>query len=122
MVEIQIRKAHGSWRRIEAGLEELGYNLPNTSAVERFNGTARRMNAHQVRRSLAFAHRPQTREAIAWWGGCTYNWIRPHRSLRQRLEEPNGNRLYQQQTPAMALGLTDKIWEAAEILRFPVYP
>ena len=101
LVDIVVRKAHGSWRRIEAGLKELGYELPNTSTVERFNATARRMNAHQVRRSLAFAHRPQTRTAIAWWGGCTYNWIRPHRSLRQPLEKPDGKRLYQQRTPAM---------------------
>ncbi|GEM_PF-4675317 len=39
---------------------ELGYTQPNTFAVERFNATARRMNPHQVRRSLAFAHRPQS--------------------------------------------------------------
>jgi hypothetical protein len=49
-MEMETLKAHGSWKRIEQGLEELGYNQPNTSAVERFNATARRMNAHQVRR------------------------------------------------------------------------
>ncbi|MEM9090298.1 MAG: hypothetical protein AAGC93_16305 [Cyanobacteria bacterium P01_F01_bin.53] len=43
------------------------YNVPNTSTVERFNGTARRMNAHQIRRSLAFAHRHRTRQAMACW-------------------------------------------------------
>ena len=42
-----------SWPRINQALEKMGYNTPNTSTMERFNGTARRMNAHQVRGSLA---------------------------------------------------------------------
>jgi hypothetical protein len=39
-------------------LERLGYTKPNTAAIEPRNETARRMSAHQVRRSLAFARRP----------------------------------------------------------------
>jgi hypothetical protein len=54
-----VAKAHGSWRRIQQGLDELGYWVPNPSTVERFHATARQMNAHQVRPSLAFAHCPQ---------------------------------------------------------------
>ncbi len=50
LVAVETLKAHGSCQRIEPGLEELGYNQPNTSAVERFNPTARRLNADQVRR------------------------------------------------------------------------
>jgi transposase InsO family protein len=121
LVQVEVCKAHGCWPRIQQGLDALGYNQANTSAVERFNGTARRMNPHQVRRSLAFAHRPQTREALAWWSGCVYNWVRPHRSLRQLLSIPEGKRLYQQRTPAMAIGLADKIWNVVDLLRFPVY-
>lgn len=121
LVKVDLHKAHGSWRRINEGLEALGYNQPNTSAVERFNATARRMNPHQVRRSLAFAHRPKTREALAWLSGCVYNWVREHRSLRQRLDAPQGKRLYQPRTPAMAMNLTDKIWDVAELLSCPVY-
>ncbi|MBD2157641.1 hypothetical protein H6G02_24635 [Leptolyngbya sp. FACHB-16] len=115
-------KAHGRWRRIEQGLDELGYHQPNTSAVERFNATARRMNAHQVRRSLAFSHRVDTRWALAWWSVCVYNWVRPHRSLRQRLQQPQGKRLYQQRTPAIAMGLTNQIWNVSDLLRYVVYP
>lgn len=119
---VEVFKAHGSWNRIEQSLTRLGYNVPNTSAVERFNATARRMNAHQVRRSLAFAHRPQTRHAIAWWSMAVYNWVRPHRSLRQKLPVPQGKKLYQQRSPAVAMGLTHRIWTEAELLRTPVYP
>ena len=116
-----MRKAHGSWPRIQKALDLLGYNVPNTSTVERFNGTARRMNAHQVRRSLAFAKRHRTRQAIAWWSATVYNWVREHRSLKVLLQVPQGRKRYQQRTPAIALGLTQHIWTEADILRCPVY-
>ncbi|MEL6249968.1 MAG: hypothetical protein AAFY78_17385 [Cyanobacteria bacterium J06648_16] len=116
-----MRKAHGSWPRIQKALNSLGYNIPNTSTVERFNGTARRMNAHQVRRSLAFAKRHRTRQAIAWWSATVYNWVREHRSLKVPLPVPQGRKRYQQRTPAIALGLTQHIWTEADILRTPVY-
>ncbi|MEM8643230.1 MAG: hypothetical protein AAGG51_31105 [Cyanobacteria bacterium P01_G01_bin.54] len=118
---VEVCKAHGSWPRINQALEQMGYNTPNTSTVERFNGTARRMYAHQVRRSLAFAHRTRTRQAMAWWSATVYNWVREHRSLRQSLAVPEGRKLYQQRTPAMAIGLTERIWTEADILRTPVY-
>jgi len=116
-----VRKAHGSWPRIQKALDLLGYNVPNTSTVERSNGTARRMNAHQVRRSLAFAKRHRTRQAIAWWSATVYNWVREHRSLKVLLQVPQGRKRYQQRTPAIALGLTQHIWTEADILRCPVY-
>ncbi len=99
----------------------MGYNMPNTSTVERFNGTARRMNAHQVRRSLAFAKRHRTRHTIAWWSATVYNWVREHSSLKVLLSEPQGKKRYQQRTPAMVIGLTQHIWTEADILRCPVY-
>ena len=119
---VAVAKAHGSWRRIQQALDELGYQVPNPSTVERFNATVRRMNAHQVGRSLAFAHRPQTRKALVSWSMAMYNWVRPHHSLRQQLAVPEGKRRYQPRTPAMALGLTQRIWSEADVLRTPVYP
>jgi hypothetical protein len=58
--------------------------------MERRNGTARRMNAHQVRKTTAFARRPETKVALGWWGLTVYNWCRSHRTLRQRLWQPLG--------------------------------
>jgi IS1 family transposase len=55
VVEVDIHNAHGSQRCVQRVLEQLGYTTPNTSAIERRNGTARRMNAHQIRRSSFFA-------------------------------------------------------------------
>ena len=49
--------AHGSWKRVQGELERLGHKEPNLSAIERQNGTSRRMNAYLVRRSLAFGRK-----------------------------------------------------------------
>jgi IS1 family transposase len=88
VVEVDIRYVHGSKRCVQRVLEQLGYTTPNPSAIERRNGTARRMNAHQVRRSLAFSRRVDTKIALSCWGLTVYNWSRPHRSLRLRLAQP----------------------------------
>jgi IS1 family transposase len=92
VVEVDIRYAHGSQRCAQRVLDQLGYTTPNTSAIERRNGTARRMNAHQVRRSLAFSRRDDTKIALGWWGLTIYNWCRPHRSLRLPLAESEGKK------------------------------
>lgn len=88
VVAIEIRYTHGSQKRVHQVLDQLGYTTPNTSTIERRNGTARRMSAHQVRKSLAFSRRADTKEALGWWSVTVYNWCRPHRSLRQELAEP----------------------------------
>lgn len=92
VVKVDIRYAHGSKKTVEQALEILGYAKPNTSAIERRNGTARRMNAHQVRRSLAFSRRPDTKIALGWWGVTVYNWCRPNRSLRLPVEQSQGKK------------------------------
>lgn len=64
VVEMISRVAHGSWKRVHRELEKLGYEAPNLSAVERQNGTSRRMNSYLVRKSLAFARKEESREAL----------------------------------------------------------
>jgi IS1 family transposase len=66
VVGVALRYVHGLMRCVQRVLEPLGYTTPNTSAIERCNGTARRMNAHQVRRSLAFSRRDDTKVALGW--------------------------------------------------------
>ncbi len=92
VVQVDIRYTHGSRKRVQQALEGLGYDTPNTSAIERRNGTARRMSAHQVRKSLAFSRRPDTKLALGWWGVTVYNWSRTHRSLRHPLMPPVGKK------------------------------
>jgi IS1 family transposase len=87
-----IRYTHGSRKRVHQVLAQLGHVKPNTAIIERRNGTARRMSAHQVRKSLAFSRRPDTKLALGWWGVTVYNWCRSHRSLLQPLAEPQGKK------------------------------
>ena len=122
LVAVEVRYVHGTIKRINHALAVLGYSIPNTSAIERRNGTARLMSSAQVRKSLAFSRRADAKYALGWWALTVYNWCRPHRSLRQRLPQPIGNRRYQQRTPAMALGLAASILSAADVLLSPVYP
>lgn len=89
---IEIRYSHGSQKRIDQALIQLGYQVPNTSAIERRNGTARLMSKAQVRRSLAFAKREDQKTALGWWGLTVYNWCRSHRSLRCPLLQPQGKK------------------------------
>ncbi len=120
VVEVDIRYVHGSKRCVQRVLEQLGYTTPNTSAIERRNGTARRMNAHQVRRSLAFSRRDDTKIALGWWGLTVYNWSR--RTARCACAWPSPKtKKFEPRTPAMALGLTDHLWSVREILLTPVF-
>ena len=119
---VTVRFAHGSQKRVAQSLAHLGYKLPNTSAIERRNGTARLMVSSQVRPTLAFAKRPETKLHLGWWAVTVYNWVRPHRSLRQRLPQPSGKKLFLQRTPAMALGLADHIFSIRELLLSQVFP
>ena len=90
--QLDIRYAHGSQKRIREALQRLGYQVPNTSALERRNGTARLMSAAQVRKALAFAGKDRTKEAMGWWATTVYNWCRPHRSIKRLLPEPMGKK------------------------------
>jgi IS1 family transposase len=92
VVEVKVRYTHGSHKRAEQALVALGYTRPNTSAIERRNGTARRMCVYQIRKSLAFARRTDAKLALGWWGVTVYNWCRKHRALRTPLAAPTGKK------------------------------
>ncbi len=122
VVAVETRLAHGTWKRVQQELDQLGYTKPNLSAVERNNGSSRRMNAYLVRRTLAFARQELSRRALGWWGMIVQNWCRVQRGLRLLLPQPQGRKQYQQRTPVMAAGLTDHVWTVADVLRCPIYP
>jgi IS1 family transposase len=122
VVKVDIRLAHGSYKRLARELRRLGYQQPNTSAIERRNATARRMDSCSVRKTLAFARTPETRNARGSWAMCVYNWVRAHRSLRRPLLEPQGRRKYERRSPAMAAGLSQQLWSIADLLLCPTYP
>ena len=88
----KIKIAHGWSHRLRQTLDSLGYQVPNTSAIERRNATSRLMSSVQVRRTLAFAKRGDRKEALGWWATTVYNWCRPNRSLRCALLHPVGKK------------------------------
>ncbi|MDE0529649.1 MAG: IS1 family transposase [Truepera sp.] len=122
LVRVKTQIAHGSSKRVARELSRLGFEKPNTSTIERRNGTARGMDATSVRKTLAFAKTMETKRVLGAWGVLVYNWARECRSLKRLLPQPKGRQLYERHSPAMAAGLTDRIWSVRELLRSPTYP
>jgi len=94
VVEVRSRVAHGSQKRVNKELGQLGYEKPNLSAIERQNATSRLMNAYLVRRSLAFSRTEESREALGWWSAIVYNFCRTQRGLRVPASSSEGRRCY----------------------------
>ncbi|MBI4497297.1 MAG: hypothetical protein HY689_05300 [Chloroflexi bacterium] len=94
---------------------------PYTVQVERQNGVLRDRLACLTRKTHAFA------KVVATWRACfslvlfEHNGVLPHVALRVPLAMPDGQRRYQQRTPAMVLGLADHAWSRSEFLTHPVY-
>ena len=96
-------------------LSLLGYEKINTSSVERQNGTSRLHNQRNVRKTLAFS---KSHLYHGWMSGLSvvqYNFCRAHGSLRIKDE-----RGFHHRTPAMASGLTGRIWSTREWLLSPI--
>jgi hypothetical protein len=86
----------------------------NTAYIERLNGTFRARLAPLARRTHHLVHRKEVLHAGMYLVGALYNFCTVHGSLRLA----SG----QQQTPAMAAGLTDHCWSVEELLRHRVPP
>jgi transposase InsO family protein len=119
----------GTEDALKVALKGLGFSgRLNTAFIERVNLTVRHGVAALARRTWATAKpAPQLLAYLEWWRGY-YHFVRPHQSLRVRLEQPQerGNRLlaqrYRQQTPAMAAGRTNRRWTTREVLTYPLLP
>jgi hypothetical protein len=120
---IKHRDEHGKLLSVEirAVLGEI-VSEPGTVHIERVNGTLRdRLNA-LTRKTHAFAKRDAMWDALVSLQRFDHNFHRAHQALKLPSEE--GVRRYRQQSPAMALGLTDHLWSFQELLtsRVPVTP
>lgn len=94
---------------------------PYAVCEERLNGVLRDRLNSLTRKTHAFAKQPQTWDAAVTLCLFEWNWLRPHRALRQKAEGlPNGQR-YLRRSPAMAQGLTDHVWSWTEFLLHPTY-
>jgi hypothetical protein len=91
----------------------------NTAYIERLNATFRASLAPLVRRGRAIAHTEAVLSAGMWLVGWAYHCCWLHQSLR--LAAPAGAPWkWQERTPAMAAGLTDRRGTMLELMRYHV--
>jgi IS1 family transposase len=123
---------HREGRRLVAVSKRVIYGNPaeidpgqiTTSLVERLNLTLRQENATLTRKTLAFAKDDDELRAHLALQVAYYHFVRPHLSLRRRVPRPQPvrgktRRRWAKRTPAMAAGITDRVWSLHELLTYP---
>jgi len=127
LVAVTHRVVFGTLEAVNQVLAPLGWQI-NTAFVERINLTIRQHVAAVGRRvSTLCKGEDGLRQQLALYHAY-YNFCLPHASLRQPLLPPlptNGTgsaKQWQPRTPAMAAGLTDRVWSLREVLLFRVPP
>ncbi len=120
VVSVRQRVVEGTADAIAAVLAATGTGQEiHTAYIERLNATFRSALAPLARRGRAIAHKVDTLTAGMYLVGTAYNFCWPHTSLRLRALGGAG-RKWQEQTPAMAAGLTDHCWSLHELLSYQV--
>jgi hypothetical protein len=114
VIGVCTRVVFGGPRRFlkEMRLRHLGTTI-HTAFMERWYGTVRGLIAPLRRRSRCLSWSPSRHKGRLWLLVDLYNFVMPHRSLRQG---------QQRRTPAMAIGLTDHVWTYREYMWIPVHP
>jgi IS1 family transposase len=127
LVDVQHRVGFGTLEAIQQVLAVCGWQI-NTAFVERINLTIRQHVAAVGRRvSTLCKGEDGLRQQVALYH-CYYNFCLPHASLRQPLPQSlpthgtGSAKRWQAQTPALAAGLTDRVWSLQEVLLFRVPP
>jgi hypothetical protein len=109
LLKVSTKALLGTKKEIEKRIQKLGIGRKiNTSHMERLNGTIRGQQARLIRRTRAGSHLEQMLQYSIWLWRDLYNWTRVHYSL---LDE----------TPAMALGLTNEVWSVLKYVLYPVH-
>jgi IS1 family transposase len=127
LVHVSHRVVFGTFEAVQQVLAACGWQI-NTAFVERLNLTMRQHVAAVGRRvSTLCKDEDGLRQQLALYH-TYYNFCLPHTSLRQPLPQPlstNGcgsAKQWRPCTPAMAAGLTDRVWTLREVLLFRVPP
>jgi IS1 family transposase len=127
LVSVKHRVVFGTLEAVEQVLAACGWQI-NTAFVERLNLDIRQRVAAVGRRVTTLCQGEDgVRQQLVLFQGY-HNFCLPHASLRVPLAEPESTkgsdsaRLWQPCTPAMAAGLTERIWTLREVLLFRVPP
>jgi hypothetical protein len=115
----------GARETIESILAKRGWKI-NTSLIERLNLEFRQHVAAIGRRvNTLCKHEAGLRQQLAIFH-TYHNFVLPHASLRLPLSDPtdamDSTKRWKSRTPAMAAGLTDRVWSLREVLMFRVPP
>jgi transposase-like protein len=127
LVGVYHRVVFGTLAGVKRVLAATGWQI-NTAFIERVNLSIRQ-HVPAVGRRVATLCKGETgvRRQLTLYQ-VYYNFCLPHASLRLPLAQPqptNGTgseKRWQPRTPAMAAGLTDRVWTLREVLLFRVPP
>jgi hypothetical protein len=127
LIRVHHRVVFGTLAAVQQVLAPCGWQI-NTAFVERVNLTIRQHVAAVGRRVTTLCKSEDgVRQQLAMYHAY-YNFCLSHAALRVPLaqhEPTNGSgsaRTWRRCTPAMAAGLTDRVWTLREVLRFRVPP
>ena len=127
LVRVRHRVVFGTLEAVQQVLAACGWQI-NTAFIERLNLSIRQHVAAIGRRVTTLCkHEDGLRQQLALYQ-VYYNFCLPHASLRVSLPQPlptNGTgsaKMWRPCTPAMAAGLTDRVWTLREVLLFRVPP
>jgi IS1 family transposase len=124
LVHVSHKLVYGSKESVTEQIKQSIGKMINTSFVERMNLTLRHHVPALARRTIQLAKTALGLEQQLSLIGAYYNFCLPHSSLRQPLPTPiptkgsGSAKLWQPTTPAMAAGITDRVWRMEELLRF----
>lgn len=127
LVRVTHRVVFGTLAAIEQVLATQGWQI-QTAFIERVNLTLRQHVAAVGRRVLTLCKGEAGMQQQLMLYQTYYNFCLPHASLRQALPQPEPThgtgsaKRWQPRTPAMAAGLTDRVWSLRECLLFRVPP
>jgi len=117
VAQVTTNVVFGTEQRVQAALaDSTASSHINTSFLERNNGTDRNRNSRKVRRTYCFSKDWEIHRAEGYFTLYSYNFCWCVRTLAQRYGEGH----WQPRTPAMAAGLTDRIWTLGDWLKRPV--
>lgn len=115
------RVTHASIQVVYGVPEQVKQTLgAHTADVERTHLTSRQMNGRLVRKTLSYSKQLELLEAACAWEDWLYHLTRPLKTLRVQVND--GQRRWQPRSPAIAAGLSDRLWSAEELLTRVVAP
>jgi IS1 family transposase/transposase-like protein len=125
LVGVTHRVIFGPAATIESILAKRGWTI-NTSFIERLNLDFRQHVAAIGRRvNTLCKHEAGLRQQLTLFH-MYHNFVLPHASVRlpltEQIQETDAVQRWQQRTPAMAAGLTDRVWSLREVLMYRVPP